>query len=166
MTASATLPIAGESVRPEWIDYNGHMNVAYFVLAFDHALDQFLDQLDIGDDYRRRTGHSTYILETHVHYVREVHEGAPLAFRLQLLDFDARRLHYMLEMRHADADYIAATSEQLLLHVDQSGPRAAPFPPHAYERVAALHEMHRTLPWPERAGTVIGIRRRMAASHG
>ena len=75
MSDDAPLRIHRETVRPEWIDYNGHMNVAYYVLAFDHAVDRFLELLNLGPAYRERTGCTTYALEAHVHYLQEVKEG-------------------------------------------------------------------------------------------
>ena len=149
-----------ETVQSDWIDYNGHMNVAYYVLAFDHAVDAFLDLLDMGEAYRRRTDFSTYVLEAHVNYLQEVKEGNPLKFSLRLLDHDPKRLHYFMEMHHADKGYLAATSEQLSLHVDLSGPRAAPMPQGVLERLGQIQSAHDALPRPERAGRVIGIRRK------
>ena len=78
MTSEDQLPYQ-ETVRPEWIDYNGHMNVAYYLLVFDHASDALIDQLDLGIDYRNRENCSMFAVETHITYEREVLEGDGLA---------------------------------------------------------------------------------------
>ncbi|HZD26949.1 MAG TPA: thioesterase family protein [Alphaproteobacteria bacterium] len=153
------LEIHRETVRPEWIDYNGHMNVAYYVLAFDHATDRLFDLIDLGIDYVQRSGRSAFVLETHVGYRQEVKEGDPLRFTVQLIEADDKRLHYYLEMFHAGEGYLAATSEQLALHVDLTARRACPFPEPLRDRLAALMEAHMALPRPAGVGRGIALRR-------
>ncbi len=147
-------------VQPGWIDYNGHMNVAYYVLAFDKATDGLLDHLGLGEAYRRATTHSFYALEAHVTYDRELKLGAPLSIDTQLIDADAKRLHFFHRMTHAVEGYLAATTELLGLHVDLAGPRAAPMPEAALAAVARVLAEHRTLPAPPELGRRIAIRRR------
>jgi acyl-CoA thioester hydrolase len=159
MTFDSSLEIHHTEVRPDWIDGNGHMNVAYYVLAFDQALDRFCaPPIDIGWDYVRRTNYSTFVLEMHVTYLREVMAGDPLAFTLQLLDSDAKRLHYFMRMYHHGQKHLVATSEQVMLHVSLASRRATPWPETAARRLADLFEQHKSLPWPEQAGHVIGLK--------
>ncbi len=160
----APLEVHRETVRPEWIDYNGHMNVAYYVLAFDHAVDRLFDLIDLGIDYVRRSNNSSFVLETQVGYLQEVVAGDPLRFELQLLDHDAKRLHYFLRMYHAEQGYLAATSEQLSVHVDLDARRSAPMPEAVQGRLARMLQSHNDLPWPDAAGRAIGIRRKAAAA--
>jgi acyl-CoA thioester hydrolase len=150
------------TVLPEWIDYNGHMNVAFYNLAFDKAVDEFFDLIGIGADYVARTNNSAFILESHVHYLQEVVEGDPLRFTLRLLDVDAKRSHYYLEMFHGTEGYLAATSEQMLIHMDLDSRRTSEFPPEALKQLHELAERHRQDEVPERVGHVIGIRRKSA----
>ncbi len=77
---AAPLELHHETVRPEWIDYNGHMNVAYYVLAFDLATDSFFDFLGLDEAYRETSGNSTFAVEAHITYQRELAEGDPLRF--------------------------------------------------------------------------------------
>jgi acyl-CoA thioester hydrolase len=155
---AAPLALHSEVVRPEWIDYNGHMNVAYYVLAFDHATDALLDYLDLGVAYRRRTNKSVFVLETHVTYDREVHAGDPLRFTTQILGYDAKRLHVFHHMYHATAGFLAATTELIALHVDLAERRSAPMPDAALAKIEALVRAHAALPKPPQAGRVIGIK--------
>ena len=159
---AAPFEVHREPVKPEWIDYNGHMNVAYYVLAFDHATDKLFDLLDIGVDYVKRTNNSSFVLETHVTYAQEVHEGDMLRFDAQLLDYDEKRLHYFLRMFHAEEGYLSATSEQIALHVSLDTQRTAALAPEQRTRIAAVMAAHQGLPKPEQAGRVIGIRRKVA----
>jgi acyl-CoA thioester hydrolase len=159
---AAPLEVHREAVKPEWIDYNGHMNVAYYVLAFDHATDRLFDLFDLGVDYVKRTNNSTFVLETHVTYAQEVHEGDPLRFTAQLLDYDAKRLHYFLQMFHAEEGYLSATSEQIALHVSLDTRRTAPIPAEQLARLSVAMAAHQGLTRPPQAGRVIGIVRKVA----
>jgi len=160
MQLDNALELPSARVLPEWIDYNGHMNVAYYVLAFDKALDRFCDSIDIGADYVRRTNQSIFTLEMHVHYVQEVIEGDPLRFSFQLLDADEKRFHYFMRMYHGENDYLAATCEQIALHVDLGSRKTTPFPAEPFGRLTALLQDHVRLPRPAQAGSVIAISRR------
>jgi acyl-CoA thioester hydrolase len=147
------------TVVPEWIDYNGHMNVAYYVLAFDRATDQLFDYLGLGEAYRRATRHSIFALEAHVTYQHELREGEAFAVTTQLIDADRKRLHLFHAMSREQDGALAATGEIMGLHVDQSGPRSTAFSDEAYARIEALLAQHRHLPRPPQLGSVIGIRR-------
>jgi acyl-CoA thioester hydrolase len=146
------------TVRPEWIDYNGHMNMAYYAVLFDTAADEIYPLLGFGPDYQK-TGFTTYTAEFHICYLRELHLADPVTVTLQLLDFDEKRFHFYQEILHADG-WCAATGETLALHVDQSGPKVAPMPPPILTALGNLRSAHAGLPRPERAGRGIGIPRK------
>jgi acyl-CoA thioester hydrolase len=146
-------------VLPEWIDYNGHMNLSCYVLLFDHATDAFLDRLGITSAYRRRHQVSTFSAEIHVNYLRELKAGDPVRITTQLLGHDGKRIHYFHRMYHRRAGFLAATNELLSLYVDMSARRVAVMPAQIRRRLAALATRQRVLPWPEQAGSVIGIPR-------
>lgn len=156
------LELAPSRVRPEWIDYNGHMNVAYYVLAFDKALDNFCDRIDVGAAYAKRANRSIFTLEMHVHYKQEVLEGDPLRFTFQLLDADEKRMHYFIRMYHGTEGYLSAACEQIALHVDLGTRRTAPWPEGPYKALLDLKARHAALPRPSEVGSVIGIRRKSA----
>jgi len=144
-------------VEPAWIDYNGHMNMAYYNLVFDQALDQVFDELGIGAEYVRSGGGSCFTVEIHVSYVQEVKLDDPLRITYQLLDWDEKRLHFFAEMFHAGEGYLAATSEQLSLHVDMRSRKAGPFPTDVQTRIGAMMNAHGQLPTPAQVGHVMGI---------
>lgn len=150
---------AQDTVRPEWIDYNGHMNVAYYVLAFDLATDTFLDTLGLDAAYRTRSAHSTFALELHVNYLREIAADAPYIITTRLLDADHKRLHLFHEMHHEQAGWLVATNEVLTMHIDMARKRSAAFPPDVQIRVETTRTRHARLPRPPQAGSVMGIRR-------
>jgi len=143
-----------------WIDYNGHMNMAYYNVAFDHALDHAYDVLGIGEGYLEATGHSHFSLEAHVTYLREVRAGDPLTITWQLLDWDYKRLHFFERMYHAREGYLAATSEQISIHVDMASRRSAPFPADVQAKLEHVQAAHAALPTPSEVGHAIGIPRR------
>ena len=147
------------TVKPEWIDYNGHLNMAYYNVLFDEAADQVYPQLGFGPDYHAATGNTTYTAEFHLTYVRELHVNDPVTVTFQLIDFDRKRFHSYQEIRHQDG-WLAACGEAMTLHVDQSGPRVAPMPDEVFAHVEAMGRAHAELPRPDRVGASIGIRRR------
>lgn len=160
MTIEAPLQIHQSQVRPEWIDYNGHMNVAFYMMAFDEATDTFFDHLGIGKAYKEKYNFSTFTLEGHITYDREVLEGDPLSFKTYLLDYDEKRMHYFHEMYHGTEGYLASTNELITMHIDMSIRRSAPFAPEMLTRLEEIMAVHREVPRPEKAGRTIGIRRK------
>lgn len=160
MTVPQPLQLYQGEVLPEWIDYNGHMNVAYYVLAFDQSTDAFLDYLGLDEDYREREQCSVFTLETHVNYLHELHLGEPISIETQLLDYDHKRIHYFQRMYQAGKGLLAATSELIILHMAMHERRNAPLPDSTQQKLADLWLQHQQLPRPEQMGSVIGIRRK------
>ena len=156
MTAPFTSSVL--TVKPEWIDFNGHLNMAYYGVLFDLGADQMFEQFGFGPDYQARTGCTTYAAEFHVRYIRELHEGDPVVVTYHLVDHDEKRLHSFQELRHMDG-WLAATGETMTLHVDQSGPRVAPMPDDIQTRVSRVARAHAALPTPDGVHARIGIRR-------
>jgi acyl-CoA thioester hydrolase len=159
MTIDAPLELHRDTVRPEWIDFNGHMNVAYYVLAFDGATDKFFDWLGLDEAYRQKTNRSSFTLESHIMYLREVTLGDPLRFTTQLIDHDAKRIHYFHRMFHARDGYLASTIEAMSAHIDLGLRRTVALGPPDDARIVELGAAHARLPRPEQCGRVIGIRR-------
>ena len=158
------LVVLREPVRPDWIDYNGHMNVAYYVLGFDHAADALFDIIGMDAAYRERTGFSTFALECHVCYKREVAAGDPLRFEAQLLDFDGRFFHYISKMYHDRENWLAASCEWISCGVDMKTRKPAPLPPEIAKAFQALYDAQRSMTRPPEAGRVIGIKRKAGAA--
>lgn len=157
------LVVKRATVRPEWIDYNGHMNVAYYVLAFDQAVDDFFDWLGLDAAYRARTGFTTFALEAHIVYLREVKRDDPLRFEIQMLDLDDRFFHYVSLMIHDREGWVAATSEWVSAGAQLATRRLARFEPEVRARFQATLDAHRGLPRPEQVGRVMGLRKKRAA---
>ena len=155
--SDAPLSLHAETVRPEWVDYNGHMNVAYYVLVFDHATDAVLDFLDLGEAYRQRTSGSVFVGEAHVTYEQEAHEGDRLRVSSRILGFDGKRMILFHEMHGDRTDALVATNEVLCLHVDLETRRTAPIPPAAAERIERVVSAHSALSRPSRSGRAIGL---------
>ena len=144
-------------VRPDWIDYNGHMNVAYYIKAFDEAFDELYVTMGVDAAAVRRTGVSTFTAEMHITYQREVRQGDRLRITTQLVDFDARRMHFVQCMYHAGQDFLAATDEWLIMCVDLRQRRAVAFPEPLREFLAATKRAHAALPLPPEAGRRISL---------
>ena len=158
-TVEAPLRLYDTTVQPEWLDYNGHMSESCYLLAFGDASDALFRYIGIDEAYRAG-GSSFYTVETHLNNYREVGGGEPLSFTTQVLDLDEKRLHFFHAMYHGRDGDLLATTEQMLLHVDMTGPRTAPIAPEVFEALTAIRAAHADLPHPEQAGRRIGIKRR------
>lgn len=145
------------TVRPEWIDYNGHLNMAYYNVLMDLGSDEAFAALGLGPAYRERTGCTTYSAEYRMQYKRELHEGDAVRVTLQLLDHSDRSFHFAQELFHADG-WLAARGEGLGLHVDQSGPKVAPMPADVMDRMAAMQAAHALLGVPDWTQRPMAIR--------
>jgi acyl-CoA thioester hydrolase len=145
-------------VLPEWIDANGHMNLAYYVVLFDQATDLLYDTLGIGLAYREVTGNSTFTAETHTLYEREVGVGERVLVKPHLLGADAKRLHYFHEMFHAEGGHRVAAQELIALHIDMSVRRVAPFPADLCARISAMLAAQAGAPLPNGVGRRIVMR--------
>lgn len=158
MSIPAPLTLHREAVQTEWIDYNGHMNVAYYVLAFDHATDALFDFLGVGEAYRRATGCSFFAVRQNIDYLQEVYAGEMLSFETHFLGCDDKRLHFHHAMYHLQKGHLVATTELLALHVNLAARRAAPMSDDARTRAGAAAAAHAILPTPEGVGRRIGLK--------
>ena len=144
-------------IEPAWIDYNGHLNMAYYNVIMDRSIDELFAAMGMGPDYLKARNCSTMTAECHVRYLREVHLGDPIQVAIYLIAADDKRLHTFEEMRHATEGWLSATSENMTLHVDMKIRRTAPFPPDIAERVRAVCHAHSVVPHPEGVGRRIAM---------
>ncbi len=151
---SALIPI-----EKEWIDYNGHLNMAYYNVVFDRGGDEFLAELGFGPKYAAERKLTIYTAEVHICYVQELHLDDVVTVTSQLIDYDGKRLHTYNEIIHKDG-WVAATCEVLSLHVDMSGPKVSPFPEDVLPKLEFYKQAHAKLPVPARVGRTIGIKRK------
>jgi acyl-CoA thioester hydrolase len=143
-------------VLAEWIDINGHMNLAYYTVLFDYATDLLFDMIGIGRDYKNTTNHGTFVVETHNLYERELLVGEQVRVVSQILGADEKRLHLAHEMFHLAAGRRAATQELMFLSIDLAKRRVVPFLAEAQRRVAAAAAAHAQLPRPHWVGRHVG----------
>ena len=160
LVTAAPLDIHRSVVKPEWVDWNGHMNVAYYVTAFDQASGTFMRNIGLGRNYVNNKLGMTFVLETHVTYDRELREGAPLAFKTQLLDRDAKRVHLFHEMFHGEQGYLASTNETIVMNIDYATRKSGPWPAQAAERLEAIWAEHQKLPKNPKAGRLMGLKKK------
>ncbi len=157
MPQPVSLPCHRDSVRAEWVDYNGHLRDAFYMLIFSFATDALIDEIGLPDAVRKARKRSIYTLEAHINYLHEIKEGTPVRVDMRLLGHDAKRLHLYLEMFAGDGAEPVAAGEQMLLHVDTSGPRAVAFDPDIAASVRSLADAHAERPPAKYAGRVIGL---------
>lgn len=146
-------------VEPQWIDYNGHLNMAYYNVLFDRAVDETYELIGVGAEYAKKRRQSIFTAEVHVRYLRELHAGDPVRVTFQLIDFDAKRLHYFEQLFHAADGWVSATSENLSLHVDMASRRTAAFPEDIAARLGQMKASHAQLPLPKDAGRIVMVPR-------
>ncbi|SAL87168.1 thioesterase [Caballeronia choica] len=156
------MAIYHDTVKPEWVDYNGHLRDAFYMLIYSLATDAFMDSIGLDDATRRARHRTMYTLEAHVNFLREIKEGAQVRIEAQVLARDAKRVHLYLEMFEGDSREPVSASEQMLLHIDTTGdPKAAPFDADIAERIAASSS---DAPRARYAGRVIGLPARSSAA--
>ncbi len=143
-------------VRPEWIDSNDHMNLAYYTVMFDFATDALYAACGMGPGYRDATGCGTFAAETHNTYVQELRLGERVLVKTLVLAADAKRLHLAHEMFRLTDGARAATQELLYLHVDLTCRRVAPWPEPVRICLEAALAAHAALPKPGWVGRRIG----------
>ena len=107
-----------EKVIKEWTDYNGHLNVAFYIHIFDIAADVMLDNFKMGGESAKKDKKTTFVAEMHTIYKQEVRLGEEVETHLTYIDHDKKRIHYRLSMFHKKKKYLAATNEVLSLYVD------------------------------------------------
>ncbi len=154
---TAGVSIASGKVLPEWIDLNGHMNVAYYVLAFDHGVEALWDQLGITSAYVETSNCSTFAVECHITYQMELKQGAPFLVTSQILAYDEKRIHQFQRLYHADEHYLAATAEWMNLHVDLTSRRVTPWPQSILSALQKFTERQGVLPRPPELGQKIRL---------
>lgn len=151
--------VQNQKVDPAWIDFNGHMNVGYYGIAFDLAADVLFDEvLGVGWEYIERCGQGSFVLQAHTHFLNELREGEAFSVRFQLIDHDHKRLHFFAEMvRDADGT-VCATQELVSMNVDHATRRSIAFPDWALRRFAQMKADHAGLERPAQLGAPIGLR--------
>ena len=109
-----------KKIIKEWTDYNGHMNLSYYILVFDIGAEVILSKFKMGEQSAKTTKKSTMVVETHTTYNNEVKEGDEVDVFLSHFDHDNKRLHYKLEMYDKNKNVLSATTEVLSLYIDLS----------------------------------------------
>jgi acyl-CoA thioester hydrolase len=140
------------------------MNVAYYVLIFDHATDALLEHLKMGPEYREKSAASIFVVESHVTYEQEIMEGTSVSVNSRIMGFDAKRLHIFHHMTETGSGITAATNEVMILHMDMTTRRVAPFPEFAQLQMAELLASHNAIEKPKQAGRTIAIPEKKKAS--
>lgn len=149
-----------QTVIDDWIDYNGHLNMAFYNVIFDRGVDHLFDHLGVGEAYAQSGVGSCFTMEVHLHYLQELSLGDDVEVHLQLLDYDTKRIHFFEQLYHRGEGYLAATSEQICMHVDMTTRRSAPFQTDVLDKLAQLQKSHAELPIPDQVGHRIAIPRK------
>lgn len=147
----------GIEVLPEWIDSNGHMNIAYYIVAFDRAVEQVIEQFGLVPSLLRERNSSVFTSELHATYQRELMAGDPIRVTTQLIGFDAKRFHFVQCMYHGREGYLAATLEWMLLYIDMTTRRVSVMPEELQRYLARVVEAHRQIPLPPEVGRRISL---------
>ena len=120
--------LSKQKVIKDWVDYNGHMNVAYYVLIFDvYGGEILMSGFNMGENSAKNTKKSTMVVESHITYNQELAEGDEVNVNLTYFDHDKKRLLYKLEMIHNEKKFLASTIEVLALYVDLDKRKASEF---------------------------------------
>jgi acyl-CoA thioester hydrolase len=151
-------------VRPEWIDGNGHMNVAYYLKAFDEGFDGTYEAVHFGFDQIERRGISTMAAEMHLTYQGELFEDDPIRIETQLIDFNRKRFQWFQQMRHGETGKLAATCEWMILFIDMTRRKVAEMPDDMFELFSRIKAAHAPLPRPAEVGRSISLENKRRAT--
>ncbi|WP_419864475.1 thioesterase family protein [Candidatus Poriferisodalis sp.] len=154
----APVEVLGGTVQEGWIDYNGHLNAGYYLVAFDDAIAPWMDFIGLGTAHREVRDITTFSAENHITYVREIGPDEPYVISVQLLGFDRKRIHAFQAMTQTRDAYLVATCEVMSLHIDGPTRRVGPMADEPYRRLGEIWEAHQHLPLPSQVGHVINIR--------
>jgi carnitine 3-dehydrogenase len=155
--SAGALPRFDAVVRPEWTDYNNHMSDFQYGNLFGEAMEVLYREVGIDAAYRR-TGRMLYTAESHVKHLKEAKVGEPLYVTTQVLAVDDKRLHVFHRLHRGRDDALAATGEQLHVHVDTAAAKAVPMGAALRAKFDALYQAHAMLPAPREAGRPVGSR--------
>ncbi|MBF8746199.1 MULTISPECIES: thioesterase family protein [Pseudomonas] len=144
-------------VQEDWVDYNGHLRDAFYLLIFSYATDALMERIGLDADSRGQSGHSLFTLEAHINYLHEVKQGTEVWVQTQIIGFDTKRLHVCHSLHRPGFDEVLAASEQMLLHVDLAGPRSAPFGERSTSSLQDIADQQRDLPPCAFVGRVIAL---------
>ena len=153
-------------VKTRWLDFNGHMNVTYYTRAFDDATELWWTFIGVGPKYVKAYSRSVFAVESHVVYKRELRAGNPFHVTTQLLGYDKKRIHLFFEIHQSEKNYLSATQELMVVHVDMIDRAAMAFPESVLDRLADIQKAHSTLPFPEQAGRHIALKNKRPPTSG
>jgi acyl-CoA thioester hydrolase len=151
--------IAKGKVKLEWIDVNGHMNVAWYVLIFDLAVDELWAEFGITDEYIKETNGSTFAVECHITYQTELLEDDPYIVTSQILAYDEKRIHHFQRLYHAETQVLAATAEWMNLYIDLGTRKVSVWPEFILANLAQITSRQTELTVPVEVGKRMNIRK-------
>ena len=144
-------------VLEDWVDYNGHLRDAFYLLIFSYATDALMERIGLDADSRGQSGNSLFTLEAHINYLHEVKLGTEVWVQTQVIGFDRKRLHIYHSLHRAGFDEVLAASEQMLLHVDLAGPKSAPFKDLSKQLLQALLDQGSEMESPQYVQRLINL---------
>ena len=147
-----------KKVLPEWIDYNGHMNVAYYTLAFDDALDDFLDKIGIGEDYVTEFQNGPYALQANYHYLDELLVDEEFRVRIYLVDTTEKCFHSAMEIFNENTGLVSAVCEQITMNVNLELRKSNKYPDWVREKFDLMIESQKDRQLPSQIGKPLGLK--------
>ena len=157
---STPIILPEQEVLNEWLDYNGHMNVAYYTLAFDKSLDIFLeDLLGIGESHAYKNNQGPFVVQAHYHYLNEMRLNEKFHVRLFVVDCDKNKMHLCMEIYSLFQEKVIAVVEQVLINVNLKLRKSEQYPPWAFEKLLKLKNAHKNASLPSAFGKSIGLKK-------
>ena len=144
-------------VHADWVDYNGHMRDAFYLLIFSYATDALMDRIGLNSANREATGNSLFTVELHLNYLHEVKVDTYVEVQTQIIGYDNKRIHLYHSLNLICSEHELAGSEQMLLHVNLEGPQSTPFSEDTLNKLKILATNQSDLPKPKYVGRVIGM---------
>ena len=149
---TSVLPVYRTTIKAEWIDSNDHMAVPYYHVIMNDAAWHASESWGYGVEYRTQCGQTSFVLEMHLRYLRELKVGDPVSATVRIAGMDDKRMVFYYEVHNERDDYLAATGEALVISVGMATRRVVPFDAELHQRLSSIHEWHRTIEPPPQTG--------------
>ena len=157
---NSPVKLPAKKVLKSWIDYNGHMNVAFYTMAIDKSLDIFLEKtLGLGETHAKQNNQGPFVVQANFHYLNEMRYNDSFFVQASLIDFDSKKMHLCLEIVSKEKKMIMAVSEQLMLNVNLIKRKTENYPDWALERLTLMKDNHKTIKLPKNIGRKILIKK-------
>jgi acyl-CoA thioester hydrolase len=150
------LPRTYEAEIPEYyLDSNGHMNMMYYTLVGNMGMGHFMESIGINRESFRAKQRGFFALKQIISYLHELREGDLVAVHTGLVNYDAKRLHFMHYVVCLTHNMVASVDERVAMYIDLNQRKSTTFEPEIMAGLERVHAQHASSGWdPDISGVI------------